>query len=107
MILESIPVDLAKTISESISIPTIGIGAGKYCDGQVLVFHDLVGFTDLYLPKFVRKYADIYPIIREALSHYIKDIHSGDFPGDEESYHVHAKSSEQDIKDIKDINEKQ
>jgi 3-methyl-2-oxobutanoate hydroxymethyltransferase len=94
IILESIPVDLAKTISESISIPTIGIGAGKYCDGQILVFHDMMGFTDFYLPKFVRKYADIYPIMRDALNSYIKDIQSGNFPGDNESYH--AKSSEQE-----------
>lgn len=96
IVLESIPVELAKTITESIRIPTIGIGAGKYCDGQVLVFHDLVGFSNLYLPRFVRKYADIYGIIHEALSHYIKDIHSGDFPGENESYHVHPKPVEQE-----------
>jgi 3-methyl-2-oxobutanoate hydroxymethyltransferase len=94
IILESIPVELAKTISESISIPTIGIGAGKYCDGQILVFHDMMGFTDSYLPKFVRKYADIYPIIRDALCCYIKDIQNGNFPGDDESYHAHVKSAD-------------
>jgi 3-methyl-2-oxobutanoate hydroxymethyltransferase len=86
IVLESIPVELAKQVSQRISIPTIGIGAGKYCDGQVLVFHDLVGFLNLYLPKFVRKYADVYSITREALQNYIKDIHSGDFPGEKESY---------------------
>ncbi|MCP4146466.1 MAG: 3-methyl-2-oxobutanoate hydroxymethyltransferase [bacterium] len=87
IVLESIPIELGKEISESISIPTIGIGAGKYCDGQVLVFHDLLGFTDAYLPKFVRKYADIHSVIQEALENYIKDILSGDFPGEKESFH--------------------
>ena len=88
IVLESIPVEVAKTITESISIPTIGIGAGKYCDGQILVFHDLVGFTDFYIPKFVRKYADTYSTIRHALNNYIKDINSGNFPDDSESYHL-------------------
>jgi 3-methyl-2-oxobutanoate hydroxymethyltransferase len=88
LVLESIPVEVAKTITESISIPTIGIGAGKYCDGQILVFHDLVGFTDFYIPKFVRKYADTYSTIRQALNNYIKDINSGNFPDDGESYHL-------------------
>jgi 3-methyl-2-oxobutanoate hydroxymethyltransferase len=91
IVLESIPAELAKTITESIGIPTIGIGAGKYCDGQVLVFHDLVGFTNLYLPRFVRKYADVYAVIHDALRSYIKDIHSGDFPGEHESYHLDSK----------------
>jgi 3-methyl-2-oxobutanoate hydroxymethyltransferase len=88
VILESIPVEVARTITENLSIPTIGIGAGKYCDGQILVFHDLVGFTDFYIPKFVRKYADIYSTISNALENYIKDIHSGHFPGDSESHHL-------------------
>lgn len=96
IVLESIPMELARTISESISIPTIGIGAGKYCDGQVLVFHDLVGFTNLYLPKFVRKYADIYSIVHDALSRYINDINSGAFPGDNESYHSHSNPIDQE-----------
>jgi len=88
VILESIPVEVARTITESLSIPTIGIGAGKYCDGQILVFHDLVGFTDFYIPKFVRKYADIYSTIYNALENYIKDIHSDHFPDDSESHHL-------------------
>lgn len=87
IVLESIPEELAKTVTESVGIPTIGIGAGKYCDGQILVFHDLVGFTNLYLPKFVRKYADVYTSIHDALQHYISDINTGDFPGEKESYH--------------------
>jgi len=85
IVLESIPVELAKRITDSISIPTIGIGAGKYCDGQVLVFHDMLGFTNSYIPKFVRKYADLYSVTHQALENYIADIQSGAFPGDEES----------------------
>ena len=88
IVLESIPVELAQEITGQLSIPTIGIGAGKYCDGQILVFHDLVGFTNLYLPKFVRTYADIYTTIHDALGHYIKDVQAGTFPGDKESYHL-------------------
>ncbi|MCP5106249.1 MAG: 3-methyl-2-oxobutanoate hydroxymethyltransferase [bacterium] len=95
IVLESIPVELARTVTETVSIPTIGIGAGKYCDGQILVFHDLVGFTNLYLPKFVRKYADIYSGIYDALTHYISDIHSVNFPGEEESYRLNSKESKE------------
>ncbi|MCP5048641.1 MAG: 3-methyl-2-oxobutanoate hydroxymethyltransferase [bacterium] len=86
IVLESVPIELGKRISQQVSIPTIGIGAGKYCDGQILVFHDLVGFTQSYQPKFVRKYADINGMIHDALGRYIKDIQEGDFPGDAESF---------------------
>jgi 3-methyl-2-oxobutanoate hydroxymethyltransferase len=88
IVLESIPVELAQRITGRLSIPTIGIGAGKYCDGQILVFHDLVGFTNLYLPKFVRKYADVYSTIHKAINNYVKDIQTGVFPGDNESYYL-------------------
>jgi 3-methyl-2-oxobutanoate hydroxymethyltransferase len=91
IVLESIPEELAKKITESISIPTIGIGAGKYCDGQILVFHDLVGFTNMYLPKFVRRYANVYASIHDALRSYIADIQSGNFPGEEESFRFPVK----------------
>lgn len=94
VVLESIPMELAKKVAESIEIPAIGIGAGKYCDGQILVFHDLVGFTNVYLPKFVRKYADIHAIMTEALVNYIKDIDSGSFPDKEESYHLNKDFDE-------------
>lgn len=95
IVLESIPIELAKKITETVNIPTIGIGAGKYCDGQILVFHDLVGFTNIYLPKFVRKYADVNSIMKNALDEYIKDINAGTFPAEKESYHLN--------KDIKKI----
>jgi len=88
LVLESIPLELARKITESVKIPTIGIGAGRFCDGQILVFHDLVGLTSLYFPKFVRKYADLNGIIQEALKQYIHDIKTGSFPGDDESYHL-------------------
>jgi 3-methyl-2-oxobutanoate hydroxymethyltransferase len=88
IVLESIPTELAQRITARLTIPTIGIGAGKYCDGQILVFHDLVGFTNLYYPKFVRKYADVYSTIHQAIGNYIKDIQTGDFPGEKESYHL-------------------
>jgi 3-methyl-2-oxobutanoate hydroxymethyltransferase len=88
LILESIPMELARKVTESVKIPTIGIGAGRYCDGQILVFHDLVGLTSLYFPKFVRKYADLNESILEALTAYIGDIQAGSFPGEDESYHL-------------------
>ncbi len=77
--------DLGKRITEQISIPTIGIGAGKYCDGQILVFHDLVGLSDSYQPKFARKYADTYGVIHNALERYINDVQEGNFPNEAES----------------------
>lgn len=86
IILESIPLELARQVSDVTGIPTIGIGAGKYCGGQILVFHDLVGFTNAYQPKFARKYADMYSVTRDALEQYINDIDSGAFPSPEESF---------------------
>ncbi|MCX6555129.1 MAG: 3-methyl-2-oxobutanoate hydroxymethyltransferase [Candidatus Aminicenantes bacterium] len=88
IVLESIPLELAKKISERLSIPTIGIGAGPFCNGQVLVFPDLVGLTNLYLPKFIRKYADTHALWLKALGDYIRDVQNGTFPNDQESYHL-------------------
>ncbi len=86
IVLESIPLELAGKITETVCIPTIGIGAGKYCDGQILVFHDLVGYTNIYQPRFARKFADSHAVMKEALSKYIKDIEAGSFPGEAESF---------------------
>jgi 3-methyl-2-oxobutanoate hydroxymethyltransferase len=94
IVLESIPQELAKKISASIRIPTIGIGAGRFCDGQVLVFPDLVGFTNVYLPKFVRPYADTHALWLQALQKYIGDVQNGDFPNEEESYHLNRDIDE-------------
>jgi 3-methyl-2-oxobutanoate hydroxymethyltransferase len=86
VVLEGIPWTLAKEITERTQIPTIGIGAGPHCDGQVLVCHDILGLYDGHVPKFVRKYADLRPIILDAFSRYVKDIKEGRFPTLEESY---------------------
>ena len=86
IVLESIPLELAKKITETVCIPTIGIGAGKFCDGQILVFHDLVGYTNIYQPRFARKYADTHTVMKEALNNYVKDIKAGSFPGEAESF---------------------
>jgi 3-methyl-2-oxobutanoate hydroxymethyltransferase len=79
--------EVARIITEKLKIPTIGIGAGPYCDGQILVFHDLVGFSNGYLPKFVRKYVDIHEVISRAVKGYIDDVKKGKFPDSNNSYH--------------------
>ncbi len=86
LVLEKIPADLAKRVSESISIPTIGIGAGAGCDGQVLVYHDMVGMNKGFSPKFLRRYLDLYTEITGAVSSFVKDVKTGDFPNENESY---------------------
>jgi len=86
VVLEKIPSELANEISESIKIPTIGIGAGKYCDGQVLVSHDMLGLFDKFNPKFVRRYAELAKDMRSAFSHYVKDVKENNFPSEDESY---------------------
>ncbi|HEX9917287.1 MAG TPA: 3-methyl-2-oxobutanoate hydroxymethyltransferase [candidate division Zixibacteria bacterium] len=86
MVLEAIPIELAKEITQSISIPTIGIGAGVSCDGQVLVINDLLGLFDEFKPKFVRRYAHLSDEIRKACGEYLKDVKAGGFPSTEESY---------------------
>jgi 3-methyl-2-oxobutanoate hydroxymethyltransferase len=91
VVLESVPRELAAQITEMLRIPTIGIGAGPDCDGQVLVFHDLVGFTAGHSPKFARQYANIASEISRAVTQYCDDVRSGDFPSDAESYHLPAE----------------
>jgi len=86
IVLEKIPADLAKEVSQSLSIPTIGIGAGRYCDGQVLVMHDMLGINQEFKPRFLRQYLSLYDSISEAVKHYIKDVRSGDFPNESEQY---------------------
>jgi len=88
IVLEGVPVEIAEIISERLTIPTIGIGAGAGCDGQVLVSYDLLGFYQDIVPKFVRRYADIYSVVREALSRFASDVREGSFPDDSESYHL-------------------
>lgn len=86
LVLEKIPADLARRVSESISIPTIGIGAGNGTDGQVLVMHDMLGINKGFSPKFLRRYADLSTVINQAVSRYIDDVKTSDFPNASESY---------------------
>lgn len=86
IVLECIPADLAAEITAAISIPTIGIGAGAGCDGQVLVFHDLVGLTPGRLPRHVKAYADLRSTILDAITRYRDDVRQGNFPGKQQSF---------------------
>jgi len=87
IVMECIPEGLARRITDSLSIPTIGIGAGIHCDGQVLVIHDLLGLLPQPMPKFVRQYADLRSRCIEAVRKFKEDVEKGFFPGKEESYH--------------------
>ncbi|MGH7219898.1 MAG: 3-methyl-2-oxobutanoate hydroxymethyltransferase [Nitrospiraceae bacterium] len=87
IVLEAIPAELAKTITEQVAIPTIGIGAGPHCDGQVLVLYDLLGLFDEFVPKFVKPYAHLKADALQALRRYKEEVEQGKFPSDTESYH--------------------
>jgi 3-methyl-2-oxobutanoate hydroxymethyltransferase len=87
IVLEAMPADLAKSITEQVTIPTIGIGAGPYCDGQVLVLYDLLGLFDEFVPKFVKPYAHLKADALQALRRYKEEVEQGKFPSDSESYH--------------------
>ncbi len=91
IVLEGIPDVVAELITAEIPVPTIGIGAGPTCDGQVLVFHDLLGFEDRLRPKFVRRYANLGADGIEAISRYAADVRTGAFPADAETYHTSAE----------------
>jgi 3-methyl-2-oxobutanoate hydroxymethyltransferase len=86
VVLECVPETLAAEITGKIPVPTLGIGAGLQCDGQVLVFHDVVGLTHDLRPKFVRRYADLSTVIGDAARAFAKDVKAGDFPSREESF---------------------
>jgi 3-methyl-2-oxobutanoate hydroxymethyltransferase len=86
LVLEKIPAALAKEVSGSLHIPTIGIGAGKYCDGQVLVMHDMLGINTEFKPRFLRQYLNIHEQATKAVQQYIADVKSNDFPNETESY---------------------
>jgi len=87
IVLEAIPAELAKTITEQLTIPTIGIGAGPHCDGQILVLYDLLGLFDDFVPKFVKPYAHLKADALQALRRYKEEVEQGKFPSDSESYH--------------------
>jgi 3-methyl-2-oxobutanoate hydroxymethyltransferase len=95
VVLESVPREIAARITEKLHIPTVGIGAGPDCDGQVLVFHDLVGLTQGHKPKFARQYVNLAGEISRAVAGFCDDVRRGDFPSDAESFHSPAQSREQ------------
>jgi 3-methyl-2-oxobutanoate hydroxymethyltransferase len=95
VVLECVPAELAAVITERLAVPTIGIGAGPLCDGQVLVFHDLVGLYDGLAPRFVRRYATMRDDLTAAVSQYLDDVRERRFPDSSESFHI---ASEDDLK---------
>ncbi len=86
MVLEKIPAQLAEQVSKELSIPTIGIGAGGQCDGQILVMHDMLGINKGFSPRFLRRYADLSSVINQAVAHYVDDVKTSDFPNEREQY---------------------
>src|SRR5260370_28736574 len=95
VVLEGVPRELAAQITRELRIPTIGIGAGPDCDGQILVVHDLVGLSFGQTPKFARQYANLGPVISKAVREYCDDVRGGTFPSDAESYHAAQMAMEQ------------
>jgi 3-methyl-2-oxobutanoate hydroxymethyltransferase len=94
IVLECVPDGVARAVTQAVPVPTIGIGAGHWCDGQVLVFHDLLGLEDRIAPKFVRRYASVKADAVTAIAAYADDVRTGRFPSDEESYHLSAEAEE-------------
>ena len=86
LVLEKIPAALAAQVTREIPIPTIGIGAGGACDGQVLVIHDMLGINKGFSPRFLRRYADLHTVMTDAVSQYVADVKAGDFPNEQEQY---------------------
>jgi len=95
LVLESIPAEVAERITRELRIPTIGIGAGPACYGQVLVWHDLVGLSFGVEPKFARRYADLRTLLEQAIGRFVADVTSGNFPGEAETYHLPVEVREQ------------
>jgi len=88
IVLECIPAQLSEAITRMVSIPTIGIGAGKHCDGQVLVTHDMVGMFEKFNPSFVKQFAKLAPQIKDAVADYNKEVKNGSFPAEEHSFNM-------------------
>ena len=97
IVLECIPAELAEVITKAVSIPTIGIGAGKHCDGQVLVTHDMVGMFEKFTPSFVKQYVNLAPQIKEAVATYFEEVKNGSFPSEEHSFNMQL-----DVKNLLD-----
>ena len=94
IVLEGVPDEVARMVTDALDVPTIGIGAGRHCDGQVLVFHDVLGLEDRIVPKFVRRYASLKDDAVAAVGAFAADVRSGAFPSDDESYHLNAEQAE-------------
>lgn len=99
VVLELMPSEVAQAVTRQLSIPTIGIGAGPHCDGQVLVFHDMMGFTAGYIPKHNKRYADLAGTIRQAAADYVADVTRGSFPDEEQIVHLKPET-EVALKDV-------
>ena len=100
LVLECIPAQLSEVITREVPVPTIGIGAGIHCDGQVLVTHDMVGMFEKFIPSFVKQYVNLAPLIKEAVASYHEEVKNGSFPGEEHSFTMQL-----DIKNLLDDNE--
>lgn len=87
LVLEGMPLDLAAEITHQLTIPTIGIGAGPHCDGQILVLHDVLGLCDQLAPRFAKRYANLWQVAGDAVRAYVREVGAGAFPGDEHSFH--------------------
>ncbi|HYD49870.1 MAG TPA: 3-methyl-2-oxobutanoate hydroxymethyltransferase [Terriglobales bacterium] len=96
VVLEGIPLDLAAEITTQLSIPTIGIGAGRHCDGQILVLHDVLGLCDRFTPKFAKRYAELWQAAAQAIGEYVEEVRDRTFPTDEHSFHTLATVSREE-----------
>jgi 3-methyl-2-oxobutanoate hydroxymethyltransferase len=94
LVLECVPDAVARMVTDAIPVPTIGIGAGRHCDGQVLVYHDILGFENRVRPRFVRRYADMHDDAVRAIAHFADDVREGTFPSSDETYHASENVSE-------------
>ncbi len=101
MILEAVPTPIAKLISEKVAVPTVGIGAGTYCDGQVLVIHDLLGLFDRFVPKFVKQYHKLGEEILQSLNKFSSEVRQSEFPGKEHAFSINDDVMEQVVIDLK------
>ncbi|MEM2759358.1 MAG: 3-methyl-2-oxobutanoate hydroxymethyltransferase [Nitrososphaerales archaeon] len=99
IVLEKVATEVAKIITESVKVPTIGIGSGNFCDGQVLVIHDMLGLYQQMKPRFVKRYAELGDEIGKAVTSYMSDVESGRFPAEENTFHMDAKEYEE-LKDL-------
>lgn len=97
LVIECVPEEVGRLITAKVRIPTIGIGAGRYCDGQVLVFHDMLGLFEKFLPKFVKRYADLGPKVVEALGKFKEEVKGGKFPSED---HVFGGITQEDLKEL-------